>query len=58
MEALMTDKGGLEKSGTELKWAEGELHQSFERLQRILEGTITALSTIVEKRDPYITGHH
>ena len=54
----MTDKGGLEKSGTELKWAEGELHQSFERLQRILEGTITTLSTIVEKRDPYITGHH
>ena len=54
----MTGKESLETSGPEPKWAEEELRQSFEKLQRTLEGTITALAAMVEKRDPYIAGHH
>jgi PAS domain S-box-containing protein len=38
--------------------AEEELRQSFEKLQRTLEGTITALSVITEERDPFTAGHH
>ncbi len=43
---------------TERVRAEKELRQNFEKLQSTLAGTITVLSTITEKRDPYITGHH
>lgn len=42
---------------TERKRAEEELRQSYERLQRILEETVGALSSAVEKRDPYTAGH-
>ena len=48
---------GLEKSETLLKWTEEELRQSYEQLQRTLDGTIHTLSVITEQRDPYITGH-
>ncbi len=36
---------------------EEELRQSFHRLRRILEGTINALASTVETRDPYTAGH-
>lgn len=38
--------------------AEEELRQTFEKLQKTLGGTIDALVTIAENRDPYMTGHH
>jgi len=31
--------------------------QGFERLQKVLEGTIHVIGLIVEKKDPYIIGH-
>ncbi len=43
---------------TERVRAEKELRQRFEKLQRALEGTITALAAMVEKRETYIAGHH
>jgi len=54
-EALVTGKRVWETSESEPKWAEEELRQSFEELQRTFEGTIAALGVVVEKRDPYIT---
>lgn len=54
----MTGKRVWETSESEPKSAEEELRQSFEELQRTFEGTIAALGVIVEKRDPYIVGHH
>lgn len=42
---------------TERKRAEETLQQSFENLQKILEGTILAMAKIVETRDPYTAGH-
>ncbi len=43
---------------TALEWSEAELRQSFEELQRTLEGMVAVLVAMVEKRDPYIAGHH
>jgi putative two-component system response regulator len=34
-----------------------QLRTSFEALQRVLQGTVTALSSLVERRDPYTAGH-
>ena len=42
---------------TQRKRAEEELRRSFERMQRTLDGMITALAAVTEKRDPYIAGH-
>lgn len=42
---------------THRKHAEEQLRHSYETLQAALEGTITALATAVEKRDPYTAGH-
>jgi len=42
---------------TERKRAEKELQQSFEKLQKTLQGTIHALASTVEIRDPYTAGH-
>ena len=42
---------------TKRKKAEEELRQSFERLQKTLEGTVHALASVVELRDPYTAGH-
>ena len=36
---------------------ENALQKSFEKLQRILEETVSALASSVEKRDPYTAGH-
>ncbi|HID87609.1 MAG TPA: PAS domain S-box protein [Anaerolineae bacterium] len=42
---------------TERKRAEEELQRSFERLQRTLKGTVHALVSAIEMRDPYTAGH-
>jgi PAS domain S-box-containing protein/putative nucleotidyltransferase with HDIG domain len=42
---------------TERKKAEQELKETAERYRNGLEGTIQAMSTIVETRDPYTAGH-
>ena len=42
---------------TERKRAEEELQQTFEKLQRTLEGTVHALTATAERRDPYTAGH-
>jgi PAS domain S-box-containing protein/putative nucleotidyltransferase with HDIG domain len=42
---------------TERKQAEEELKQSWEKLRRVLEETVDALASLVEKRDPYTAGH-
>lgn len=42
---------------TERKHAEEALKESYEKLRRALEGTIHALASTVEKRDPYTASH-
>jgi PAS domain S-box-containing protein len=42
---------------TERKKTEKELQQSFEKLEKTLRGTIGALASTVEMRDPYTAGH-
>jgi len=42
---------------TERKHAEDALKESYEKLRSALEGTIHALASTVEKRDPYTAGH-
>jgi PAS domain S-box-containing protein/putative nucleotidyltransferase with HDIG domain len=42
---------------TERKHAEEELKQTTEKLRKSLAGTIQALSSTVETRDPYTAGH-
>jgi PAS domain S-box-containing protein/putative nucleotidyltransferase with HDIG domain len=42
---------------TERKKAEESLKESYERLQASLAGTVTALSAVVESKDPYTAGH-
>jgi putative two-component system response regulator len=39
------------------KKTEHELKENFEKLQRLLEGTVNALASALEKRDPYTSGH-
>jgi PAS domain S-box-containing protein/putative nucleotidyltransferase with HDIG domain len=42
---------------TERRHAEESLKESYDKLRRALEGTIHALASTVEKRDPYTAGH-
>ena len=42
---------------TERKRAESDLRNSLEKLQRTLAGTVSALASTVETRDPYTAGH-
>ena len=42
---------------TERKQAEKEKQQSFEKERKALEATVRAISEIVERRDPYTSGH-
>jgi len=37
--------------------AEQELKRSFDKLRRVLEETVNALASALEKRDPYTAGH-
>jgi PAS domain S-box-containing protein/putative nucleotidyltransferase with HDIG domain len=41
----------------ERKRAEEELRQSYQKLQKALEGTIHTLASAIEMRDPYTAGH-
>ena len=54
---LLTANEALLVEITERKHAEGALKESYQKLQRALEGTIYALALTVEKRDPYTAGH-
>lgn len=47
----------LEREIAEHKHTEQKLRQSYTELHRTLEGTVSALSTVVEKRDSYTAGH-
>ncbi|TKJ31284.1 MAG: histidine kinase [Chloroflexi bacterium B3_Chlor] len=42
---------------TERRLAEEELEQSFDRLQRMLQGAVNALAAMAEKRDSSTAGH-
>ena len=42
---------------TDLKQAEDDVRRTTERLRQALEGTVLAMSHIVELRDPYTSGH-
>jgi PAS domain S-box-containing protein len=42
---------------TEQKKAEEDIRQSYEKLQRTMEGIIKVMTTTVEIRDPYTAGH-
>jgi len=45
------------KDITEIKRAEKKLLQSYQKLQKTMEGTINTIGKIVETRDPYTAGH-
>ncbi len=42
---------------TDRKLMENDLKESYNKLQKTLQGTINALAAIVETRDPYTSGH-
>ena len=48
---------GYVRDITARKRAEEELTKSFARIQKRLEDTVNALSSMTEKRDPYTAGH-
>ena len=50
-------KAQLEQHIAEREWAEEALLQSMEQLQQSLAGTVRAMSSVVEMRDPYTAGH-
>jgi PAS domain S-box-containing protein len=54
---LVKSNEQLRREITERKKAEEELKQSLVKLQKTLEGTIHALASAVEMRDPYTAGH-
>ena len=45
------------KDITEIRKMEKQLRQNFENLQKVLEGTVNALVSATELRDPYTAGH-
>lgn len=48
---------GMAQDITPRKLAEEKLRQALEKLQKSLVGTIQAMATVVETRDPYTAGH-
>ena len=48
---------GIDRDITERKKVEQELQRSLKRLERTMESTIEAITTTIETRDPYTTGH-
>jgi len=42
---------------TQRKQAEEDLRQSLEKLQKTIEGTVSAMASVVEIKDPYTAGH-
>ena len=62
--AVMRDSSGQVFGAVEtmtdisrLKQAEADLRGSLEKLQKAISGTVEAMATIVETRDPYTAGH-
>ncbi|HIE06107.1 MAG TPA: PAS domain S-box protein, partial [bacterium (Candidatus Stahlbacteria)] len=48
---------GIYTDISDRKRAEEEIKLSYEKLQKILDGTVNALASTTEKRDPYTAGH-
>lgn len=48
---------GVLEDITERKTAEQKLKESYDKLRRIVNGTVHALASTTEKRDPYTAGH-
>jgi PAS domain S-box-containing protein/putative nucleotidyltransferase with HDIG domain len=48
---------GIARDITDYKRTQDELKYSYERMQKVLWDTINALTSAVEKRDPYTAGH-
>lgn len=48
---------GVSRDLSEIRKVNQELKKSYEKLSEILQGTVLALSSAVEKRDPYTAGH-
>jgi PAS domain S-box-containing protein/putative nucleotidyltransferase with HDIG domain len=48
---------GIDRDITERKKVEQELQRSLKRLGKTMESTIEAITTTIETRDPYTTGH-
>lgn len=48
---------GVMRDISEVRKAHHELMASYERLDKLLGGTVLALASAVEKRDPYTAGH-
>ncbi len=48
---------GISRDITERKKVEQELQRSLKRLEKTMESTIEAITTTIETRDPYTTGH-
>ncbi|OGO08065.1 MAG: hypothetical protein A2Y61_06860 [Chloroflexi bacterium RBG_13_60_13] len=48
---------GIARDITQRKLAEEQVQQSYQNLQRMLEGTIQAITMMVETRDLYTAGH-
>ena len=48
---------GSFKDITEIRQTKEKLQQSYEKLQKTMEGTINIVAKIVETRDPYTAGH-
>jgi PAS domain S-box-containing protein/putative nucleotidyltransferase with HDIG domain len=48
---------GIFRDITERKRAEGQLQKSLQQTKKVLEEIVGALSSIVERRDPYTAGH-
>ncbi len=48
---------GVTRDITQRKQAEGQLQQSYRSMQKVLEGTIQAITMMVETRDRYTAGH-
>lgn len=48
---------GINRDITERKKVEQELQRSLRRLEKTMESTIEAITTTIETRDPYTTGH-
>jgi PAS domain S-box-containing protein/putative nucleotidyltransferase with HDIG domain len=48
---------GIDRDITERKKVEQELQRSLKRLEKTMASTIEAITTTIETRDPYTTGH-
>jgi len=56
-EGRITHYEGVVEDVTEHRQAEEQLQKSLQQTKKVLEEVVEALSSIVEKRDPYTAGH-